>query len=528
MKKINIATFIALVTLLFGRMLKDVKGYFPIPIIYLCTVIVLGYPYLVAWYKKKTSIKIAGFIAISWTAVLIYSIAFVIPRLNYLENERKKENNGIYRDKIEEKYPEAFGKGDKYRKIIKDSIVKENEIKTDDYIYTEYFDKENRVVYKIKRTLQTIKSNKGSSKGTAMVVTQTFSPEEEGFIYDEKGRVIHKIKTVDTIPYTIKSDDKNTFYSYLNDGGISILTTDISYPTGKERIEVEEYGTMEKWAQLYVRNEKKFINDKLVNEIEILDEENKFGLIIATIEKKYNEKGELIYKTVERKDKTNDYKSFTEMDFAKDEIVTKYYKGKDVFATVTENLVGPVESIEETEMVKGQEVKKVYKNKVKAIVKRQKVGEPVKIVDVIEFYDKEKSKKYYNRSYSIIVNTRYIFDENGKLKYKVLGEKDVSNSYLYNKEDNFENSFEFYFLHDSFYSYLKKDEMTQFLRGIRKIEGFNDDKIYSYKIDYANDNNAYNKIILGTISEKDMMEKKFINENKNITLEELLNGYKYE
>ncbi len=61
------------------------------------------------------------------------------------------------------------------------------------------------------------------------------------------------------------------------------------------------------------------------------DQERDDSFIMATIEKKYNKKGELIYKIVERKDKTNDYRSFTEMDFAKDEIVTKYYKGKEVF-----------------------------------------------------------------------------------------------------------------------------------------------------------------------------------------------------
>lgn len=51
------------------------------------------------------------------------------------------------------------------------------------------------------------------------------------------------------------------------------------------------------------------------------------------------------------------------MDFAKDEIVTKYYKGKDVFATVTENLVYPVETIEETEMDRGKEIKKSTRTK---------------------------------------------------------------------------------------------------------------------------------------------------------------------
>ena len=160
------------------------------------------------------------------------------------------------------------------------------------------------------------------------------------------------MKAVGGMPYTVMTLDEESRKNFLKTGNGRITCIDIVHESSSKRKEVEEYINGHPYFQYYKKTERFYENDVLYKETEFQDQELDDSFIMATIEKKYNEKGELVYKTVERKDKTNDYRSFTEMDFAKDEIITKYYKGKEVFATVTENLVGPVETIEETETVR--------------------------------------------------------------------------------------------------------------------------------------------------------------------------------
>ena len=113
MKKISIVALIAFILI---RITREFKGEFPIILKYLCISIVLSYPYIIAWYKKKTSIKIAKIIAISWTAFLIYGTSLII--LNERKNKSQRVYNGVYKGKINEKYPKEFAKAEYYRKII--------------------------------------------------------------------------------------------------------------------------------------------------------------------------------------------------------------------------------------------------------------------------------------------------------------------------------------------------------------------------------------------------------------------------
>ena len=481
-------------------------------------------------YKKSKMIgKIfMGVWGVIYIAMFVSACIDVFVKKETDNTIRKYE--GQYLENIGAKYPNVFPEQREILKKFKAQIFRKEERidKQNKKAYLKIYDKENRLIYERTEYTEVTESKSPNIKGNVFIYTRII-PEEIGYVYDSLGRKIAMIKSYGGGDYRVSGKNSKNEYNFIDYEIPNLYVTKIEYPSDTERIETMTI--LDVGYNMYISNIKKYINNILVTEKEIKDSEGDDGFIIATVEKKYNEKGELIYKTVERKDKTNDYKSFTEMDFAKDEIVTKYYKGNDVFATVTENLVGPVETIEETEMDRGKEIKKVYKNKIKAIVKRQKVGEPVRIVDVIEFYDKEKSKKYYDRSYSIIVNTRYIFDEYGNLKYRIKGNKRTTSNYLFDGDNFFDTSFDISYLHDSFYSYNYKDNLTKYLGGIEEIlEFIKNNKVISYKTSDKNKNKNINEILKGNVIKDslEIIEEKEDKQNKIMTLEELLNGYKYE
>ena len=434
--------------------------------------------------------------------------------------------NGKYKNKIVEKYPEAFKKAEYIKKEVIKNKVKEEETEDKYNYYTKYYDSKGRIIYTCIQSKNYMPVGGVTVKGNTSKGVRVGVPTEELYIYDDKDRVIKKIISDGGDYYTIDSFRKEKLYSFIKSNSVDVSTIEIIYPIEGERIEVEEYCSNLSWAQVYTKTTKHYKNDILLSEQKLSDKENSNGFIIATVEKKYNEKGELIYKTVERKDKTNDYKSFTEMDFIKDEIVTKYYKGKDVFATVTENLVGPVETIEETEMVNGEKVKKVYKNKVKAIVKRQKVGEPVKIVDVIE-YDKKSITS--DKDSDKLLTIRYIFDDKGILKYKIIGNKHIQYNYLY---DNYVsskiNNFNYYYTNDSFFNLNKKDEMFVYLNNFKTIEKISDKTIEIMDVLEKIIDVEYDNVSIGEINESNYEITNLKENMKKITLEDLLNGYKNE
>ncbi len=203
--------------------------------------------------------------------------------------------------------------------------------------------------------------------------------------------------------------------------------------------------------------------------------------------------------------------------------------------------MGPVETIEETEMVNGEKVKKVYKNKVKAIVKRQKVGEPVKIVDVIEYVPKEVRDKNYEKYYGWAMdNTRYVFNENGELVYKIYGIKASIFSYLYNDfKKSFDiNTIEKGMFHESFFQTNYEESGYQaYLFKIYKIQKYDlaNNKIIDMRLSDSDEKNEKlfreeTNIASLKIDENSLkkISEKEINKNKIKTLEELLDGRKYE
>ncbi len=468
-------------------------------------------------------------------ALLMFGVA-IFYQFNKKDLKESKEEvvpprvySGKYKGHIELKYPQANAKAGQVRleilKNIKTKKVKEEK----KHRITECFDSKNRLVYKIDADLNTRMVTMSGNKFFKKVFELNV-PEEEGYIYDENDKVITKLHRPNSWTYTVDKESDAGKYTYLEQGGIGVFVTDIKYFENNRRIETEEY-INKVMSQLYARTESEFIDDKLVREKHFADQELKDSFIMYTTEKKYNEKGELIYKTVERKDKTNDYKSFTEMDFAKDEIVTKYYKGNDVFATVTENLVGPVETIEEIEMDRGKEIKKTYKNKVKAIVKRQKVGESVRIVDVIEYVPKEirekNNEKYGNHS---IQSIRYIFNDNGNILYSFTGMKRTKDSFLYNEASIYPYSMEDGYLHEIFFNqeYISSSYSKYYYR-INNVHKYTEEGVnIEYVLPEKKRNDIETKMSLGIIEENELILKQKTKNNKTITMEELLNGYKYE
>lgn len=427
---------------------------------------------------------------------------------------------GTYKGRIEEKYPQAMKNVETAREELLKTIKTKNIYKRDsDHLIGEYYDKKGRLIF-----------HSNQSLGYTRMASQRFErfmPTEEGTLYDEKDRVYKRIRLNNGLTYFAKSTGENDLYSFIKDITYNCEVEEIKYLENDRKIEHStEISTS---SQYYKEIIKEYKNNILVSEKMVEDKESDYGFIIATVEKRYDEKGELVYKTVERKDKTNDYRSFTEMDFTKDEIVTKYYKGKEVFATVTENLIGPVETIEDTEMIKGDSVKITYKNKTKAIVKRQKVGEPVKIVDVIEYYDRDRSKKFLNREHSILLNTRYIFDSVGNLVYIIDGEKFDMLSYIGNEAENYPYSMEDGYLHENFYnSSFNKNSMYKYFYYSKKLKKID---MKSNNINFFENNEEEDKnVAFGIINLKNfkLIKKEKIASNTIKTLEELLDVYKHE
>lgn len=465
---------------------------------------------------KKSQITLLIFL------VLILSVVRVFFEVKHIKSTKEKKvaprvYTGQYKGHIADKYPKANEKGDKVRKEILANIKTKKVHTENNHRYTEYFDSKNRLIYKIDANLAqrvvTMSGNKFHKKAIELNV-----PEEEGYIYDNDDKVITRLHRPNLWTYSVDTEAEAGKYTYLEQGGIGVLVTDIKYFENNRRVEAEEY-INRIMSQLYTRTEQEFVDGKLVSEKEFVDQELDDSFIMYSTEKKYNEKGELVHKTVERKDKTNDYKSFTEMDFAKDEIVTKYYKGNNVFATVTENLVGPVETIEETEMDRGKEIKKVYKNKVKAIVKRQKTGEPVKIVDIQTYDSKELKMKV----------ERYIFDDIGNLMYLVRGQKFNMLSYIKSDAKNYPYSMDDGYLHENFYSAnINKDNFYKYFHHSKELQRVD---VKANSIENFEDNELEDtNISLGIINidKFKIIKKEQLNEKNIKTLEELLNGYKHE
>ncbi|MBN1468724.1 MAG: hypothetical protein JW924_08370 [Fusobacteriaceae bacterium] len=441
-------------------------------------------------------------------------------------NKNEKIYKGTYKGRIDEKYPQAMKNVEIAREELLKAIKTKKIYKKDsDHLVGEYYDKNGRLIFHSNHSLGYMRM--------AIQRYQRHMPIEEGTLYDEKGRVYKRVRLTRGLTYFTESPSDKDLFSFVKNITYNCEIEETKYLENDRKIEHSTEISIS--SQYYKEIVKEYKNNILISEKIIEDKESDYGFIIATVEKKYNEKGELIYKTVERKDKTNSCRSFTEMNFAKDEIVTKYYKGKDVFATVTENLVGPVEIIEKIQMVNGEKVKKVYKNKVKAIVKRQKVGEPLKIVDVIEYLKKDRinHEKYGTTD---MLCTRYIFDDKGNLQYRIRGVMGWYSTYLFHESSNLPSDMNKGYLQEMFYVFIKNDGFYKYFSKKRLDEELdilkfdlneNQFKNLTLKGNSQDKFNEFLKISLGEVTDKKYKIKNI--EIKEIkTLEELLNGYKYE
>ena len=308
-----------------------------------------------------------------------------------------------YLKKINLKYPKEFAELRDVTLKIKSNIVKEVETKIrkgeEKKTITEYYDKNNNKIYKITQNDFAYYSGGayGGSRGS-LRVQKYFAPFEEGVLYDEKGRILYKteLNKAPGYEYSREGQDK---YAYLLriEKNLNSLVPERGYGNLKfteykydEKGEVSE----ERIRWMSISNieftDRFYENGKLRKEHKVIDDEGdriNRNLIFVEIEKEYDENGKMVRKHVTRKNKERMYsedkeavanynpnmRSETEFDLIKGEIVTKYYDGEKVFATVTETLVG------------GN----------KAIVKRERDGDEFVIWDLVRKADKGNGRVWW-------------------------------------------------------------------------------------------------------------------------------------
>lgn len=310
-------------------------------------------------YVSRSAIKNA---IVNTGVILLICLAIIL--YPSVEERKSRVYQSLNIGRIDKKYPEIYKKREEYRQIILNSIVSQTKSikgKNKNIREINYYDKFGRIVYKTVEDVTSFQRRTQGARGSSGRIFTIYTPYEVGYIYDEKGVVVRKVEVVGGRSYQVIVLDEENRINFLKTGSGAVNCIDIINVSDSKRKEVEEYIDEDPEIQYYKKIERVYEKGVLYKEIEFQDQELENSFIMATIEKKYNDKGEIIYKTVERKDKTNDYKSFTEIDFTKDEIVTKYYKGKKVFTIVTENLVGTEETVEEIKMVSGEKIKKIIK-----------------------------------------------------------------------------------------------------------------------------------------------------------------------
>lgn len=426
-------------------------------------------PVLITMFVYKKSEKWGRRVRNAWIVYFIgiFLVAYIQVKTGYGMDEKveKRVYKGQYKEKIMEKYPNVTPGQKKiveeFRKqLLGKTRKEEKEDKKMSRLYTTIYDENDRVIYKRQENTLVTKTKKANIKGSVYLYSRQV-PYETGYLYNKQGQKIAVIKSYGGRDYRVSSETDKTRYNFVDYDIPNLEIIKIENINETERIETLETINIDfDWYRL---NSKKYINNILVSEKEINDEEDKRGFIIATIEKKYNSEGKIIHKKVERKDKMTNEKSVTEIDVEKDLIVTKYYRDQEVFAIVTEKLVGPEELITRTYYHLGEKVTDKYISKTKIIVTRQKIGEPIKIVDIQNFDSKELE----------LGVERFILDENGNLKYKYKGHKGWKERYTYDEATNYKYTMEDSYLHESFYSKgFELDEFYKYIYGVKIIEKY--------------------------------------------------------
>ena len=449
--------------------------------------------------------------------VILWIVGIIYGNIeNRKREEERQKTERIYRSEyigqIEKKYPKAYENPERIREIILKSI-KRSERKAENSdrktYMTTYYDEKGRVVYTAREYMGQYESNWRSSKGSGKRYV-LFTPTEKGYVYDEKGRVINKIYVKGNVNYEVTELKEEKKRMFLKDGSsIGVSATNIEYLEDGRRKETAEYINTASYAQGYIREETIYRNDKKEEINIIIDSERSNSIIIVYIGKKYDKSGKLIYKTVERKNKDDGYRSYTTMDLIKGEILTKYYDGDKAFATVTETLIG----------------------KDRAIVKRERVGDEVKIFDN---YNKI-TEKSYNYIRNIIKN---------KSIYKVLKVNKNYDTFIFEYNDVKNGIDKNSFFYETFNLVAKEENGVTGQFGGEELEiYFNKNnriikKIFKdfYKKSYSNDESPIKdwENIIFYSNEKEL-EKYFLkNEEKEIstsdyekinTMEDFRNGY---
>ena len=364
--------------------------------------------------SKKSYLIIFGIIALI--------IGQAVIRIIYSELHPSKEKlnkarvyNGEYKGRIKDKYPKEFAKISDYREIILKSIKNSKKTRDKNNFYIEYLDENGRIVYKIKqpsKVYNTRRTSDGTRGKSTTLNKEVSGPEEVGYIYGNNNKIRNKIYMNEFDEFVIYDLDENTWDNFLkNDANwkLESWVTEIveyNYISENEKIATIERFDTSDYCQSFNKVERRYINNTLVSEKEFIDRENDESFMMLKTEKRYNKDGKLIYKTVERIDKTNGYKSFTEMDFEKHKVVTKYYKDQKVMATVTEDFLGEEKTMLELKMISGEEISHLYKMQEKSIVKREKNGSSLLIYDVFTYGQKDEGEFF----------DRYIVNK-GKLIY---------------------------------------------------------------------------------------------------------------
>ncbi|BDU51504.1 hypothetical protein [Haliovirga abyssi] len=409
------------------------------------------------------------------------------------ESKVKKKILYIPKQFIWQKYPKDFKKEYKFKETIKKNIARKEVIKKKDYekkhmLQINYYDKEDRLIYRIEDTRGIQQSSWSSGRGGASEKVRPY-PKEEGYIYDEKGRIIKKVLTspfyykgsIIRKAKDIESEERET---YLFDG---IRTGDVYYTeysynekgelTREYKLKPMDY--YEKEVIDYNIGKKK--REKKMIDYEVLSEE--WNKIYVEIDKEYDDKGKLIKKFVLRKNKFNAIRSETNFDIKKGEIITRYYDGDKMFATVTETMVG----------------------KDKAIVKRERVGDESKIiiVDYIEYISKDKFdyKKYKN--YYSLYDQRYVLNTNDEIKFKV---SFLRGSYEYNDTrieggvDKNSYKYESYFSGDGSDTYSKVSSEINNIFEIKRLNNL-ESEIYEYEINKEKYLEVLKNIMVGKLED---------------------------
>ena len=200
-------------------------------------------------------------------------------------------------------------------------------------------------------------------------------PKEKGIVYDENGNITGKLEINPSIQvgYISRGLTDEPRRSLFETGYNPSKSSYTSYDYDKngnliKEIKIKPSNWFEK-EEIEYKNGKKKTEKKIIDYEVTYEDTNK---IYVEITKEYDENEKFIKKFVLRNNKHNAMRSETNFDFIKGEIVTKYYDGEKVFATVTETLIG----------------------KDRAIVKRERVGDEFVIWDYFAYGKEDRFDRY--------------------------------------------------------------------------------------------------------------------------------------